>query len=270
MKSSAFCITVVLTFLAPSSARAQDHEQPLLLKTSGYLEIGAGAYQLTDGYPNRSSGFVRGELHPAAGQRWNAEITRISEFGDSGTLFVVGYEKEIGRNWITQVGAASSNGGVTLPRLRLDFALGHKWLEQANLVTTLGFTSIQAKDEHRDHALQFSTAYFFEAGGMPCALEGGVRHNISSPGAVGATSYYAAVTRGREKERVTSLRLGTAREAYQLVGDSMALVGFPSDTLLLTWREWLDRNSGFQLRLDGYRNPYYSRRGIEAAWFRDF
>lgn len=270
MKSPAFFISFLAASIAlwGSSARAQ--EAPLKLKMSGTIEVGGGAYQLTNGYPGRRVAYVRGELRPAEGQRWTGEIASVSEFGDSGTLFVLGYETEFGRRWIFQAGGATSSDGATLPRLRLDVSLGRKWLKEANLVTTIAITGIEAKDEHRDHAVQLSTAYFFDMSGMPWVVEGGVRRNISDPGAVGATSYYGAVTRGREKERLISLRLGTGHESYQLVGGTAALVGFPSNAWQFSWREWLNRSNGFKLQLDGYHNPYYNRRGLEAAWFWDF
>jgi YaiO family outer membrane protein len=256
---------------APSGGNEPAASEPqLTLKMSGYLEAGASDDLLTGGFPNRHAEFVRGEIRPEAGERWMAEINEITQFGDTGTLFVAGYENEIAQLWIVQAGVSSSAGGITLPRLRLDLALGKKWLDEHNLVTTVGITEVQSKDVHRDHALQFSTAYFFDISGQPWAVEGGVLHNASDPGSIGATSYYAALTTGREKERVVSLRIGAGREAYQLVGSSIALDNFPSNTLLFTWREWLTKDYGFQLRVDTYHNPFYDRRGIEASWFAEF
>jgi len=245
-------------------------EPPLALKMSGYLEAGASDDLLTGGFPNRHSEFIRGEIRPAAGERWTAEVNEITQFGDTGTLLVAGYEKEIAQVWIAQVGVSTSAGGVTLPRLRLDLALSKKWLDERNLVTTVSVTEVDDKDVHRDRAVQFSGAYFFDINGQPWAIEGGVRYNDSDPGSIGATSYYAAVTTGREKERAISLRIGAGREAYQLVGTAIALDNFPSNTLMFTWREWLAKDYGFQIRADTYHNPFYDRRGIEASWFTEF
>ena len=253
-----------------AQAMAQEQEAAPQLKMTGTIELGAASYDLTDGYAARHTSFVRAELKPDADQRWTGEIANISEFGDTGTLLVLGYERTIDRNWVVQAGASSSDSGATLPRLRFDLALGHKWLENANLVTTLGITTIQAKDAHSDHAIQFSTAYYFDAVGWSWSVEGGVRNNTSNPGAVSADAYYAAVTLARPKVRTVSLRVGSGQEGYQLVGDNTALVNFSSDTLLLTWREWFTARSGMQWRWDRYRNPYYNSNGIEASWFLDF
>ncbi len=253
-----------------AGAVAQEREAAPQLKMTGTLELGAAGYDLTGGYPARHTSFVRGELKPDADQRWTGEIANISEFGDSGSLLVLAYEKTIDHHWVVQVGASGSDSGATLPRLRFDLALGRKWLDNANLVTTLGITTVQAKDAHSDHAVQFSTAYYFDGLGWSWSLEGGVRNNMSNPGSVSADSYFAALTLSRPKVRTVSLRLGSGQEGYQLVGDNTALVNFSSDTLLLTWREWLTANSGLQWRLDRYRNPFYSSSGIEASWFLEF
>lgn len=255
---------------AGARAQQQPEEPALQLKMSGTVEVGGSSYALSNDYPSRQTAFVRAEFKPSGDQRWTGEIANIREFGDAGTLLAIGYEKTLNPNWVVQAGAATSDAGVTLPRLRFDLALGRKWLENANLVTTLGIAHIQAKDAHSDQAVQLSTAYYFDAGAYAGSVEGGVRNNLSNPGAVSADSYYVAFTLARTKERSISLRLGTGQEAYQLVGDSLALVNFPSDTLLLTWREWLSRNGGLQLRLDAYRNPFYRSNGIEASWFWDF
>ena len=261
-------VTMLVCWLGTAVAAA-DEPFPQL-KMSGFIEAGASDYLLTGGFANRHSEFVRGELRTTQGERWSAEVDEITEFGSTGTLLVANYEKQIGDNWITQTSVATSTGGDTLPRLRLDMALSYKWLEQRNLVSTLSITELKAKDVHRDHAIQLSSAYFFDVNGWPWAVEAGIRRNQSDPGANGATSYFTAVTSGREKERIVSLRLGAGREAYQLVGNTIAINKFPSNTLLLTWREWLTKESGFQLRADVYHNPFYNRRGIEASWFWGF
>lgn len=263
---------VVALAVLCSQALAQDPGQDtsLTLHMTGSMEAGFASYALTNDYAARHTSFVRGEFKPDSVQRWTGELANITEFGDTGTLMVVGYERTLDRNWIVQGSAATSDGGATLPRLRFDLALGHKWLENANLVTTLGVTAIQAKDAHSDHAVQLSTAYYFDAAGQSWSVEGGVRNNISNPGAVNAGSFYAAVTLSRPKVRTISLRLGGGQEGYQLVGDNTALVNFDSNTLLLTWREWLSPTQGVQWRWDRYRNPFYNSTGIEASWFWDF
>lgn len=243
---------------------------PLALKMSGFIEAGGSAYDLTGNYPNRHIAYVRGGLQRGPDQQWFGEVARITEFGDSGTLLALQHQRNLDETWFVQAAAATSIGGSTLPRLRMDISLGRKWLEQRNLVTVLGVSEIQAKDVHRDHAIQFSAAYYFDMAAVPMALEGGVRYNVSDPGAVAANSSFIALTRGKEKSRIVSLRVSAGREAYQLIGEAVTLSDFPSRAWLLTWREWLSKDSGFQLRLDGYHNPFYDRRGVEATWFRDF
>ncbi len=254
--------------LTPSFAFAE--EPPLALKMTGYIETGGGAYQLSGGYPGRHTLYVRGMLQASPDEYWQGEVAQVAEFGDSGTLLAAQYQRNLDARWLAQAAASTSAGGATLPRLRLDFALGRKWLEEQNLLTFVGLSAIQAKDVHRDHALQVSAAYYFDVAAVPMALEGGARFNVSDPGGVAASSAFLALTRGAEKNRVVSLRLSAGREAYQLTGDTVLLSDFRSRSWLLTWREWVNRKTGFQLRLDGYQNPYYQRHGIEAGWFWDF
>ncbi len=238
----------------------------------GYIEAGTGYDALTSGYPDRHTVFVRGEYRMDDTQRFTAEANEISQFGSTGPLFVGGYENDFSPDWILQLGGAFSpgSGGDTLPRNRVDASLGKKWLEAKNLVTTLGLTNIQYKNAYVDHALQASAAYYFEYMNMPLAIEGGAIYNLSYPGANGATQYYSAINEGREMDSIVSVRIGGGNEAYQLVGNAAALQQFSSNSLLVTWRKWLTREYGFQLRADTYNNPYYQQRGVEASWFKSF
>ena len=115
--------------------------------------------------------------------------------------------------------------------------------------------------------LLLAASYYFS---QPWVLEGGTRFNYSNPGGVSSTSSYVAVTYGEEKRRIVSLRYGFGTEAYQLIGDSTVLSDFHSDTWTLTWREWLARQRGFQVRLESYRNPTYGRTGLEFSLFQEF
>ncbi len=265
-----FRTTSALTCMALCTLSSQAQESIGGKSLSGFIELGASQAQLTEGYAPRSSAFVRGELQGENEQRINFEIANISEFSDQGTLLSVAYFTNLDSEWIAQGNLSTSSGGNTLPRIRADVGVGHKWLDQKNLVTTVELSRIQYKDVHTDTALQGSVAYYFEHSGTPLAIESGLRYNVSDPGAVGATSQYVAVTAGREQDRVISLRIGSGRESYQLVDSNVALVGFKSNDLLLTWRQWFDGRRGIQLRLDTYQNPYYSRTGIEASWFQSF
>jgi YaiO family outer membrane protein len=246
-------------------ARAED--APVQLKMSGYLEAGGMHHNLTGGFGTWNGEFVRGVLQTDADNVWNAELVNMSEFGDRGVLLTGGLTHTINDDWFVSVSGASSSGGFFLPRLRLDVSLSRKWLADRQLVTTVGLTGVDSKDGHRDRSVLLAASYYFK---RPWVLEGGVRVNHSDPGAVTSTSSYVAATYGEEKRRIISLRYGFGTEAYQLIGDNAALSNFHSDVWTLTWREWVARRRGFQTRLETYRNPTYSRTGIEFSLFQDF
>jgi YaiO family outer membrane protein len=67
-----------------------------------------------------------------------------------------------------------------------------------------------------------------------------------------------------------TVRYGWGRESYQLIGVSSTLVDFASSSTLLTWRQWIGKSWGTQLRGEHYQNPTYYRDGVEAGLFVDF
>lgn len=253
--------------LVACNQASADVESLYKLKMSGYLEAGILNHSLTSGYPGWNGQFVRGVLHSDEKNTWNAEIVNLSEFGDNGTLFVVGNTHDIDEKWFSSASVSSSSGGFFLPELRLDVSINRKWLDQLNLVTTAGVTMVNAKDTHQDRSVLLAVSYYFE---QPWIVEGGVRINHSDPGGVVSNSQYVAVTYGQEKRRFISLRYGFGQEAYQVVAQDATLVNFDSNVLTLTWREWLTSNRGFQIRTEAYHNPSYDRNGIEFSLFQDF
>lgn len=273
-RTCALRLLTCFSLCAAGWAHAQDDAPAAKPRMQGFIEAGTGGHQLTAPYPDQQAVFLRGEIQPSAELRWTGELNHIREFDDAGTLLALGVEKSLHPLWVLQAGVATSDVGITLPRLRLDLALGRKWLADANLVTTLGLTRIDSRDAHTTDVLQLSAAYYFDIpmGSAPYAasLEGGVQNNTSNPGAVNANYYYAAFTLSRPQQRTVSLRLGNGREAYLPLGEGTALVDFSSSSALLTWREWLWVGSGLQLRLEHYSNPSYTSRGLELSWFRDF
>jgi YaiO family outer membrane protein len=238
-----------------------------VFQMSGYLELGVMQHQLTQNYPNWNGQFVRGFLRTAVDTAWQLEILGSSQFGDSGTLLVLGNTYDINENWYTTNSIASSRGGFFLSQLKLDSAINRIWLDGRNLVTSVGLGVVQAKDEHSDLSVMLSGAYHFSE---PWVLEGGIRFNQSNPGGVASTGKYAALTYGRDQASIVSLRYGFGTEAYQTLGTNVQISNFASDVYTLTWRKWLRPKLGVQLRLEAYKNPNYSRNGVEVSVFQEF
>lgn len=242
-------------------------EGSVAYQPKGSVEAGLGFHRLT-GYPNWNSQFLRGNYAPDPQNNWTAEIAHMSQYDDKGVLMVLGNTHVLNEDWYTSTAVGTSSGGFFLPRLRADVLLHRKLLDARNLVVGAGVSAIKAKDEHRDVALILNAAYYFES---PWVLEAGMRTNRSNPGGVVASYYNMSVTYGRDKQRYVSLLMSAGREGYQLVsGGGSALADFSSHDTLLTWREWVERDWGFQVRIGAYGNPFYRRHGGELSLFWDF
>jgi len=257
-----FCASTV-TF---AHADTQE-DQPLNLKMSGHIEAGLMHHSLTNNYGSWNGQFLRTVLQIDEKNIVNAELANSKQFGDNGTLLVLGLSHSLNKDWFANASISGSSGGFFLPRLRMDVSINRKWLEDQSLVTTIGFTAVNAKDDHKDRSVLLSAAYYFQ---QPWIIEGGIRFNRSNPGQVTSNAKFAAVTFNQDKLREVSLRYDFGEEAYQLIGNNQALSQFDSHALSLTWREWIMRNGGLQLRLESYKNPSYDRNGMELTWFQEF
>jgi YaiO family outer membrane protein len=248
-------------------AAAPEPLAPEVFKMSGYLEVGGMQHQLTQNYPDWNGQFLRGFLRTAPNLAWQLELLDSSQFSDRGTLLVLGNTWDINPDWYLTNSVATSSGGFFFPELKIDTAINRIWLDERNLVTSVGLGTVKAKDEHNDVGLMFSAAYHFN---QPWVLEGGVRFNESNPGGVASMGKYVALTYGRDKESIISLRYGFGTEAYQTLGANVQVSNFESDIYTLTWRKWLRSHQGIQLRLETYKNPSYIRNGAEISLFHEF
>ena len=232
-----------------------------------FVELGAGSQNLTGGFPNGGTVYTRGVWQRNAKDVWNAEVARQEQFDDSGTLYVLGNTRELSPDWFTRLGVGSSSGGFFLPSLQVEGAVNRKWGRRRDLITTAGVAWIDAKDAHRDMALFLGATRYFSS---PWIVEGGVRWNWSDPGSVGSRSQFLAITHGRHGKQYLTLRVGSGREAYQLIGPAATLTDFGSREVSLTWRRWVTPEWGFHLTGSQYRNPHYRRQGVSLGTFRAF
>jgi YaiO family outer membrane protein len=67
-----------------------------------------------------------------------------------------------------------------------------------------------------------------------------------------------------------TLRVGFGKEAFQLIGPTVTLSDFESQTLTVTWRQWIGKNWGANFVGDYYHNPSYERGGATLGFFREF
>ena len=93
----------------------------------------------------------------------------------------------------------SSSGGFFFPRAVVNAVVNKKWNRRRDLVTSFGLGYNVAKDDHRDLSFSVGAAYYLRS---PWIIEGGIRWNDSTPGAVLSQSQFIAITEGRNKKQV--------------------------------------------------------------------
>ena len=233
---------------------------------TNFVEAGGSYQDLSSGYGHWTGGYARGVL--AVGKNTvNAEMNEQHEFGDTGTYIAAGDTYVVSSEWYGSLTLGTSSGGFFWPRFRADGFLNRKWSERKQFITTVGFGYYMSKDAHRDSNLFAGATYYFS---KPWLVEGGVRLNMSNPGAVLTPSGFVAITQGRNKHHYISLNMGAGQEGYQLIGPTTVLTRFASQTVTLTWRQWLGRNWGMNIVADYYHNPFYRRDGGVIGFFREF
>lgn len=235
---------------------------------SGVVEVGGNVQQVSRHYGNWSGEYAKGELQTDEANRWNVEMLNQKEFRDSGTYISGGNTHVFNDDWYSTVAVGAGNEAEFLPRYRIDGFLSRKWLEQRELVTTLGLGEYRAMDNHKDHSVFGGVAYYFP--GMPWIAQAGIRYNNSHPGSVNSTSQFVALTEGENKDHFITARYGFGREAYQIIGLGNALSDFHSQDASLEWRQWVTDTQGFTLRGEHYHNPNYNRNGVSGGVFNEF
>lgn len=251
---------------SPQQPGADVPPQPGPKQLTNYVEAGGDYLTLTNGYGYWAGGYARGVV-TQGNNIWNAEVNGQHEFGDAGVYLAAGDTYNFNPDWYGSLTVGSSVGGFFWPRFRGDAFINKKWMARKQLITTFGFGYYAAKDVHRDHSFFVGSTYYFT---KPWILEEGIRFNVSNPGSVFSPAAFVAVTQGRNQQHYLTLRAGFGKEAYQLVGPTVTLTDFQSQTFTVTWRQWLGKNWGVNLVGDYYHSPYYERGGASLGFFREF
>jgi len=236
-------------------------------KPSGYGEAGGNYNSVSHNYGNWLGEYLKGEVQTDPSNRWNAEILNQREFRSTGVYGNIGNTHIFNEDWFGSVTAGAGDGGLYLPRYRFDAFINKKWLEDRQLITTLGVGMDKAMDPHRDASVFLGATYYFKT---PWIIQGGIRLNNSNPGNINSTSQFIAVTQGENKKHFITLRYGFGHEAYQVIGPGQVLSDFPSQQVSLELRQWVGSDWGFNLSGERYHNPNYDRTGINIGLFIEF
>ena len=233
----------------------------------GFVEAGGNFSSLSKNYQNWSGEYAKGEYQADQDNRWSGELLNQREFGAEGNYGAIGNTHNWNENWYSTVNVGGGSSAFFLPKYRVDAFINRKWLDDRQLITTLGFGDYKAQDVHEDRSVFLGATYYFKE---PWILQGGVRFNNSSPGSVNSTSEFVAVTQGRDKEQFITLRYGYGKEAYQIVGVGNTLSDFNSQIISLEIRKWLGKKWGVNARGEEYLSPNYNRIGGSLGVFREF
>jgi YaiO family outer membrane protein len=269
--ASASAVSVSAAAASPEQASPQQPgsdvpPQPGPKQLTNDFEAGGDYLTLTNGFGYWAGGYARGAVTEGK-NIWNAEVNGQHEFGDAGVYLAAGDTYNFNPDWYGSLTLGSSVGGFFWPRLRGDGFINRKWMARKQFITTLGFGYYASKDVHRDHSFFVGSTYYFT---QPWILEEGIRFNVSNPGSVFSPAGFVAVTQGRNQQHYITVRAGFGVEAYQLVGPTVALNDFQSQTLTATWRQWVGTNWGLNLVGDYYHSPFYLRGGTSIGFFREF
>lgn len=251
---------------APAQATQPPLEQP---KQKGSVQIGISQSHLSNNNSDWRDVSVKGNVslgETSGVLNWEASQQR--HFGETGQAASVSLTRDLGPDWYTTLGVGVGASANFLTRQRLDVAVYRKWLAQRQWITGVQFTGSKSGDgQYRDQAWQLSSGYYFD---FALVTELGLKHTSSNPGKVNTMRYYAAATYGENKKYYLSARYDKGREGYLPLAVAGGPVNFSSRVASATWRQWLTPNMGFELQGEHYKNPFYRRKGVGVAIFRDF
>jgi len=230
------------------------------------LELSAGGQNLSGGFGNWRDVTLRG-IYGLPSHVLQGELSQNNRFGVDGTFVGLSDTYTFNEDWFGSVAVGAGDGAFYLPKFRVDATLYRKFLQGRNLVGSVGVGYYDAPTGYTDRSVSLGAAYYFEA---PWIVEGGVRMNTSNPGSVKSQQQFVALTYGRAKQNLVTGRYGWGSEGYLAIAAGAQLVNFDSREASLTWRHWVNSNTGVLVGVNRYTNPSYRRSGAMVGIFHDF
>jgi YaiO family outer membrane protein len=196
-----------------------------------------------------------------------AELSSQQHFRTHGNFAGLSDTYTFSPDWYGSLAVGAGNGAFFLPQYRVDAFLNKKWFTKKNLVTFVGVGRYRAPDGHVDRSTGLGFVSYFN---IPLVLEGGIRRNMSDPGAVSSLQKYVAASYGQHGEHLLVARHGWGTEGYLPVAPGSSLVGYASRETTLSWRQWIGRRAGVAVELHRYENSLFERKGAGITLFHDF
>ena len=269
-----FLLTSLTGLISCNSALAQTTESGAsriapALKESDLprtLELSAGFQNLSAGFGDWRDVTLRG-TYGLPSHVLQGELSLNRRFNKDGVFVGLSDTYTFNEDWYASLAVGFGDGAFYLPRYRLDATLYKKWLPQRNMVTSIGAGQYKAPDGHTDNSLSLGLVYYFDT---PFIAEAGVRLNSSNPGAIKTQQQFLALTYGRVKQDLVTVRHGWGQEGYQTIAANTQLVNFASKETSISWRHWFAPRTGVLLGASRYTNPFYNRNGLTVGLFHDF
>jgi YaiO family outer membrane protein len=219
--------------------------------------------RLNSGYKQWREVGVRG-LYERGRHLIYAEAAAINRFNENGSYFAVGDTITLDDNWYTALSLGVGSGATFLPDYRVDGFINRKFLADKSLIGTLGLGYSKIPDGHTNNLQNVGFTYYFNA---PWVVQGGVTRTTSNPGDVQTTQRFVAATWGQQKQTLVIGRYGWGREGWLALGDSNFVSNFSSHQASISMRQWLGSSWGTNVGYEQYKNPFYTRKGLNLSIF---
>lgn len=252
--------------LLASTARAQTPEPPAQQNGLHSIEVYEAQNQLSAGYARWREFGLRG-LYQWGDHQLSAEAINMNRFNENGNYLSLGDTVVLSPQWYASVSAGAGDGAPYLPKYRLDGFIHRKFLDDLDLVGSLGLGRYRAPDGHQDDNASMGLTYYFK---QPWIVQAQARRTRSQPGSIDTQQYFLAATWGYHQQTQVTGRYGWGQEGYQSLGDALVISQFHSRQKTLTVQHWIGMDWGIKVTVDNYHNPYYARNGLSLAVFKDF
>ena len=230
------------------------------------IELSTGFQDLSGGFGQWRDVTLRG-TYGLPSHVLQGEVSINRRFNKDGVFVGLSDTYTFDEDWYGSIAVGFGDGAFYLPRYRVDATLYRKLLPQKNLVASIGAGQYKAPDGHTDNNLSLGLVYYFDT---PFVAEVGLRLNSSNPGAIRTQQQFLALTYGRVKQNLVTLRHAWGQEGYQTIGVTTQLVNFASKETSISWRHWFAPRTGVMLGANSYTNPSFNRNGLSVGIFHEY
>lgn len=234
---------------------------------TNYFEAGLKYHSLSAGLSDWHETYAKASMQQDAANVWDGELLASKRFDVSGIFISGGLTHEFNHEWYGSLHLSTSDNVFFFPKFRVDAFINKKFLDEGNLVGTLGLIYEDSREINEEDGLYLGATYYFST---PWVIEGGIRLNRSLPGPENSTRYKIAVTHGQSFDRLIIAVVDWGNEAYQYTDVTTATVDVRSTVYSLTWRQWIEKDWGINAMAEYYNSETYNRTGVMLGVFKHF